>query len=94
MIYVTFESEGNANRPFLLQVDVAGDGSTKTNIKMKTKWLFNTSRSHPASAPHDTFYVMTFESEGHTNWPFLLYGIGMGLQQPISNEYQIQIVKT
>jgi hypothetical protein len=29
MIYVTFESEGNANRPFHLQVDVAGDGSTK-----------------------------------------------------------------
>jgi hypothetical protein len=45
MIYVTFESEGNANWPFLLQVDFLGDGSTKTNIKMKTKWLFNTSRS-------------------------------------------------
>jgi hypothetical protein len=38
MISVTFESEGNANWPFLLQVDVAGDGSTKTNIKMNTKW--------------------------------------------------------
>jgi hypothetical protein len=33
MIYVTFESEGHANWPFLLQVDVAGDGSTKNNIK-------------------------------------------------------------
>jgi hypothetical protein len=32
MIHVTFESEGNANRPFLLHVDVAGDGSSKTNI--------------------------------------------------------------
>ena len=26
-------------KPFLLQLDVAGDGSTKTNIKMNTKWL-------------------------------------------------------
>jgi hypothetical protein len=30
--------EWNANWPFLLQDDVAGDGSTKTNIKMKTKY--------------------------------------------------------
>jgi hypothetical protein len=90
MIYVTFESEGNANWPFLLQVDFLGDGSTKTNIKMKTKWLFNTSRSHPTSTPlHHTFYVMisvTFECEGNPNLPFLLQfdvaGIGMGL--PIS----------
>jgi hypothetical protein len=36
---VTFEREGNANWPFLLYVDVVGDGSTKTNIKMNTKWL-------------------------------------------------------
>jgi hypothetical protein len=67
MIYVTFESEGNANWPFLLQVDFFGDGSAKTNIKMKTEWLFNTSRSHPTSTPlHHTFYVMiyvNFESE-------------------------------
>jgi hypothetical protein len=42
--------------PFLLQVVVAGDGSTKTNIKMNTKWLCNTSRSHPTSTPlHDAF---------------------------------------
>jgi hypothetical protein len=34
---VTFECEGHANWPFLLQVDVTGDGST--NIKMNTKWL-------------------------------------------------------
>jgi hypothetical protein len=34
MISVTFEHEGNW--PFLLQVDVAGDGSTTTNIKMNT----------------------------------------------------------
>jgi hypothetical protein len=34
MISVTFEHEGNW--PFLLQADVAGDGSTKTNIKMNT----------------------------------------------------------
>jgi hypothetical protein len=39
MIFVTFEREGNANWPFLLQVDVAGDGSTTTNIKMNIKWL-------------------------------------------------------
>jgi hypothetical protein len=39
IISVTFESEGNANWPFLLQVEIAGDGSTKTNIKMNTKWL-------------------------------------------------------
>jgi hypothetical protein len=34
MISVTFEREGNW--PFLLQVDVAGDGSTTANIKMNT----------------------------------------------------------
>jgi hypothetical protein len=45
-------------KSFLLQVDVAGDGSTKTNIKMNTKWICNTSRSHPTSTPHDTFYVI------------------------------------
>jgi hypothetical protein len=38
MISVTFE-KGNANCPFLLQIDVAGDGSTTTNIKMNIKWL-------------------------------------------------------
>ncbi len=38
--FVTFECERNANWAFLLQDDVAGDGSTKTNIKMKTKWLW------------------------------------------------------
>jgi hypothetical protein len=38
MISVTFECERHANWPFLLQVDVARDGSTKTNIKMNTKW--------------------------------------------------------
>jgi hypothetical protein len=27
------------NWPFLLQVDVVGDGSTTTNIKNKTKWM-------------------------------------------------------
>jgi hypothetical protein len=32
--------------------DVAGDGSTTTNIKMNTKWLFNTSRSYPTSTWH------------------------------------------
>jgi hypothetical protein len=36
---VTFESEGHTNWPFLLQVEIAGDGSTKTNIKMNSKWL-------------------------------------------------------
>jgi hypothetical protein len=30
---VIFEREGHANWPFLLQIDVAGDGSTKTNLK-------------------------------------------------------------
>jgi hypothetical protein len=39
MISVTFEHEGMADCPFLLQVDVAGDGSATTNIKMNTKWL-------------------------------------------------------
>ena len=54
MIYMTFDWQ--ANWPFLLQVDVAGDGSKKTNIKMKTKWLFNTSHSHPTSTPpHASF---------------------------------------
>jgi hypothetical protein len=78
-------------KSFLLQVDVAGDGSTKTNIKMNTKWIWNTSRSHPTSTPHDTFYVIisvTFEREGHSNWPFLpqvdVAELGMGLQKPIS----------
>jgi hypothetical protein len=34
------------------------DGSATTNIKMNTKWLCNTSRSHPTSTPlHDKFYV-------------------------------------
>jgi hypothetical protein len=71
MISVTFESKGNANWPFLLQVDVAGDGSTKTNIKMNTKWFCNTNRSHPTSTQlHDTIYIMisvTFESEDYAN---------------------------
>ena len=58
MISVTFECKGQADRLFLLQVDVAGDGSTTTQIKMNTKWLCNTSRSHPTSTPlHDKFYV-------------------------------------
>jgi hypothetical protein len=39
MISVTFECKGQADRLFLLQVDVAGDGSTTTKIKMNTKWL-------------------------------------------------------
>jgi hypothetical protein len=39
MFYLTFEREENANSPFLLLVDVAGDGSTITKIKMNTKWL-------------------------------------------------------
>ncbi len=60
----------------LLKVDVAGDGSTKTNFKMNTKWFCNTYRSHPTPKTlHDTFYVMislTFESEGYASWPFLL----------------------
>jgi hypothetical protein len=43
---VTFEWDV----PSLLQVVVAGVGSTTTNIKMNTKWLCNTSRSHPTSA--------------------------------------------
>jgi hypothetical protein len=79
------------NWPFLLKVD--GDGSTKTNIKMKSKWLFNTSRSHPTSTPlHNTLHVMisvTFESEGNANWPFLLQVAGdwNGLQQPILKKY-------
>ncbi len=45
---------------------------------MNTKWLFNTSRSHPTSQ-QDTFYVIiwdlisvTFESGRSRNWPFLL----------------------
>jgi hypothetical protein len=38
MISMTFEREGNW--PFLLQIDVAGDGSTTANIKMNTsKWI-------------------------------------------------------
>jgi hypothetical protein len=40
MISVTFEREGHANWPFFLQVDVAGDGSTTTNIKINTsEWI-------------------------------------------------------
>jgi hypothetical protein len=58
MISVTFECEGQTDCPFLLQVDVAGDGSTTTNIKMNTKWLYNTSRPHPTSTPlHDKYYA-------------------------------------
>jgi hypothetical protein len=54
MISVTFECDC----PFLLQFDVAGDGSTTTNIKMNTKWLCNTCRSHPTSKPlQEKFYV-------------------------------------
>ena len=30
----------SSNWPFLLQFEVAGDGSTKTNIKINTKWLW------------------------------------------------------
>jgi hypothetical protein len=40
MISVTFEREKNANWPFLLQVDVVGDGSTTTNIKMVMAFFF------------------------------------------------------
>ncbi len=76
MIFVTFKREGHANWHFLLQVDVAGDGSETTKIKMNTTWLCNTSRFHPTSTSlHNTFYVMislTFECEGPANWPFLL----------------------
>ena len=39
MISVTFECEGQVDCLFLLQVEVSGDGSTTTNIKMNTKWL-------------------------------------------------------
>ncbi len=40
MISVTFEREGHANLPFLLQVDVVGDEPATTNIKINTKWLW------------------------------------------------------
>jgi hypothetical protein len=40
MISVSFESEGHANWAFLLQIDVAGDGATTTNIIMNTKCLW------------------------------------------------------
>jgi hypothetical protein len=40
MISVTFERQGHANWPFLLQVDVVGDGPATTNIKINTKWLW------------------------------------------------------
>jgi hypothetical protein len=70
---------------FLLQF--AWDGSTTTNIKMNTKWVCNTCRSHPTSKPlHDTFYVkisVTFECL--TGFFFCrLTLLGMGLQQTIS----------
>jgi hypothetical protein len=42
MISVTFESEGNANRPFLLQVDVAGDGSTKVKNQYQNEYQMAT----------------------------------------------------
>jgi hypothetical protein len=83
--------EGQANWPFLLQVDVAGDGYTTNNIKMNTKWLRNTSRSYPNYTPlHHTFYVMisvTFERKGHAKCglsfcKFTL--LGMGIQHKIS----------
>jgi hypothetical protein len=56
MISVTFECEGQADCPFLLQVEVSGDGSTTTNIKMNTKWLYVT---HPVLTQplFDKFYV-------------------------------------
>jgi hypothetical protein len=36
MISVTFEHQTGP----ILQFEVSGDGSTKTNIKMNTKWLW------------------------------------------------------
>jgi hypothetical protein len=40
---MTFESEGYANWLFLLQVIVAGDGSTATNMKMEYQMVL----THP-----------------------------------------------
>jgi hypothetical protein len=69
---VTFECDC----PFLLQFDVAGDGSTTTNIKMNTIWLCNTSRTHPVPTPlHDTFDVKVLcdlRKRKYTIWPFFL----------------------
>jgi hypothetical protein len=54
MISVTFEREGYANWPFLLlfllQVEIAGDGSTKTNMKI------NTINSYGFKLTFDTLY--------------------------------------
>jgi hypothetical protein len=60
MISVTFEREGYANWPFLLlfllQVEIAGDGSTKTNMKIYTI------NSYGFKLTFDTLYQDSFES--------------------------------
>ncbi len=55
------------------RLTLLGMGLQKNIIKMNTKWLCKTCLSYPTSTPqHWQFYVMisvTFESEGHANWP-------------------------
>jgi hypothetical protein len=64
MISVTFECDC----PFLLQFDVAGDGSTTTNIKMNTKWLCNTCRFSPNLYTTAWQVLRAFPSAGCRCW--------------------------
>jgi hypothetical protein len=73
---VTFECDCR----FLWQVDVAGDGSTTINIKMNTKWLCNTSRSHPTSAWQ---VLCAFPSAGCRCW-------GWVYNNQKQNEYSVK----
>jgi uncharacterized protein involved in copper resistance len=57
---MTFESEGYANWLFLLQVIVAGDGSTATNMKMEYQMVLThpilTQPSHSMTRLTDMLY--------------------------------------
>jgi len=77
MISVTFECEGQADCPFLLQVDVAGMGLQQPI----SKWIPNGYVTHPVLTQplHHCMTSFTFLSFCR----FTLLGIGMGLQQPI-----------
>jgi hypothetical protein len=84
MISVTFEHEGMADCPSLLQVDVAGDGSTTTNqneyqmaepcgyyiclIMMKDK-RFSPKLYTTALTVLHVMFTVTFKCEGHATWP-------------------------
>jgi hypothetical protein len=77
MISVTFECEGQADCPFLLQVDVAGMGLQQPI----SKWIPNGYVTHlvltqPLHRCMTSFTCLSFRM-------FTLLGIGMGLQQQI-----------